>query len=368
MRKCLRTFIIIVFAVLPVSVFGTAGAAYAKEQTVYHVPPKSIAAYIAKQKGRKIAVLVWASWCPACRNNMDKYISYEKKFPGSMIMISVDSDLEQLKNYLNRKNLEPLKVIVVKKTAGQDLNSALKKLGISPVRSYPTAILLNENSVVVRQGSGSSMDIGFFLRQQARFRPPPPPEPTQEEKEAALKKYGSFTKPLYILAPNTDNGLHDFLDQHTGETVFFNSLLWRYHPTPKGASIANRDQMPPTDRFENPVFQRCWGKEYPEDGYLEKGYLGFPLPRDEKDIENGCSARIKFEFIYGEGHANTTRYSGMDKLEVSFGIFFKIQKEILPDQKTLYTLKEMPVSPKEAEIYLKHGPKVDLSTYHSVLE
>ncbi len=86
--------------------------AFAKEQTVYHVPPNKIAYYIAKKKGRKKAVVVWASWCPFCRKNMPAYIRQEKRTPGSMILISVDHDLEQLREYLDRTDLAPIKIIV----------------------------------------------------------------------------------------------------------------------------------------------------------------------------------------------------------------------------------------------------------------
>lgn len=138
-------------------------SAYAAPQSVYHVPPNDIASYIAGQKGRKRAVVVWASWCPYCRKDMSQYIAAEKNHPGSMVMLSIDEDLEQLRAYLDHRNLAPLKVIIVKHTAGQSLDNALSPLGIRPVRSFPTVILLDEKNAVVRQGDGSSINIEQFL-------------------------------------------------------------------------------------------------------------------------------------------------------------------------------------------------------------
>lgn len=141
--------------------------ALAKEQTVYHVPPNKIASYIAKKKGRKKAVVVWASWCPFCRKNMPAYVRQEKRIPGSMILISVDQDLEQLRDYLERTDLAPIKIIISQRTPGQSFNKALSRLGIAPVKSYPTTILLDEDNRVIQQSTGTPEEIAAFLGSDA---------------------------------------------------------------------------------------------------------------------------------------------------------------------------------------------------------
>lgn len=161
---------LMVLAVFAAAAFCGPAPALAKEQTVYHVPPNKIASYIAKKKGRKKAVVVWASWCPFCRKNMPAYIRQEKRVPGSMILISVDQDLEQLRDYLERTDLAPLKIIISQSTPGQSFNKALSRLGIAPVKSYPTTILLDEDNRVIQQSTGTPEEIAAFLAGDAPTR------------------------------------------------------------------------------------------------------------------------------------------------------------------------------------------------------
>lgn len=126
--------------------------ARAAEQPVYHVPPQKIATYIAGKKGRKRALIVWASWCPYCRREMPGLVKIEKEKPGSLNLVSVDEDFQDLRNYLNRTGPLPFRIIVVKDTPGQSLNKSLATLKIAPVKGYPTAIYLDETNKVVQQG------------------------------------------------------------------------------------------------------------------------------------------------------------------------------------------------------------------------
>lgn len=352
---------LVVLAVFAAAAFCGPAPALAKEQTVYHVPPNKIASYIAKKKGRKRAIIVWASWCPACRNKMYDYTNAERLFPGSMILISVDDNLEQLRNYLDKTDLTPIKTLIVQRTPGQSLDKALSRLGAKPIKSYPTAILLDENNKVVQQGSGTTLDILTHVR----FVKPAdkPPELTESQKNALLKQYPVFSDYLHVIAANDQNGLHAFLDKHIGRTVFIDAPILRYGVIPKGFSAADRDKIPPTDRFENPVIQRCWTEEMNQTSELESGSDGLPLPRDLEDIVKGCAFRIRFDLEGGNHSSSLNTMTGGDKHEILVAGFFAITKESLNDGKTLYILKEVEVPMQTLETFHKgmrkeHGQRI----------
>lgn len=326
--------------------------AFAKEQTVYHVPPNKIASHIAKKKGRKRAIIVWASWCPACRNKMFDYVHAARLFPGSIILISVDDNLEQLRYYLDKTDLTPIKTLIVQNTPGQSLNKALARLGAKPVNSYPTAILLDENNKVVQQGSGSSLDILSHVRVIKK-----PPELSEGQRNALFKQYPVFSDYLHIIAANDQNSLHAFLDKHIGQTVYIDTAILRYGLIPEGFTEADRDKIPPTDRFENPVVKSCWTEEMKQIPKLESGSEGLPLPLDAADIEKGCAYRIRFDLDGGDYSGGLNVASGMDKLEMTLMGFFTIEKETLDDGKTLYVLKEVEVPTQTLEVFNKYMRK-----------
>jgi len=141
----------------------TEPARAAEEQPVFHVPPQKIASYIAAKKGRKRALIVWASWCPYCRQKMPGLAKIEKQKPGSLTLVSVDEDFQDLRNYLNRTGALPFRIIVVKHTPGQSLNKSLATLKIAPVKGYPTAIYLDENNKVVQQGGLDIQHLRNFI-------------------------------------------------------------------------------------------------------------------------------------------------------------------------------------------------------------
>ncbi len=150
---------------LSLTVIGfTEPARAAEEQPVFHVPPQKIATYIAGKKGRKRALIVWASWCPYCRREMPGLVKIEKEKPGALTLVSVDEDFQDLRNYLNRTGLLPFRIIVVKDTPGQSLNKSLATLKIAPVKGYPTAIYLDETNKVVQQGGLDIDNLKQFLQ------------------------------------------------------------------------------------------------------------------------------------------------------------------------------------------------------------
>lgn len=184
------------------------------------------------------------------------------------------------------------------------------------------------------------------------------PAPSAEEK-TELSKYPSYTGALEVIAANEGNGLHAFLDANDGKTVFFETTVLRYKPTPEGVTEATREKMPPTDRFENAAFEKCWGGEDNRPGRLESGDDGFPLPLDAADIEKGCASRIKIELLQGDYGENVEAAGGFDKREIYVIGFFEVKKETLKDGKILYRLTETAVEDSTAQAFYTHATRKD---------
>lgn len=184
------------------------------------------------------------------------------------------------------------------------------------------------------------------------------PAPNPQE-QAELAKFAAYNGNIEIIAANEGNGLHAFLNANTGKTVFIETTVLRYKPTPAGVTAETRDRMPPTDRFENPAFLNCWGEEANRDGRLESGENGFPLPLDQADIGAGCATRIKIELAGGDYASNTDHASGLDKKESYFIGFFEVKKESLKNGKTLYRLTEVSQPEETAAAFYKHATKKD---------
>lgn len=185
-----------------------------------------------------------------------------------------------------------------------------------------------------------------------------PPAPNAQE-QAELAKFPAYTGNIEVIAANEGNGLHAFLDQNAGKTVFIETVVLRYKPTPEGLTAETRDRMAPTDRFDNPVFLKCWGEEANKDGRLESDETGFPLPDNQADIEAGCASRIKIELAGGDYGSNTDHAFGLDKKETYFIGFFEVKKENLEGGKTLYRLTEVSQPEETAAAFYKHATKKD---------
>lgn len=181
------------------------------------------------------------------------------------------------------------------------------------------------------------------------------------QEQAELEKFSSYNGSTEVIAANEGNGLHAFLNANTGKTVFIETTVLRYKPTPAGITAETRDRMPPTDRFENPVFLKCWGEEANKDGRLQSGETGFPLPEGQADIDAGCATRIKIELAEGDYGPNTDHAFGLDKKETYFIGFFQVKKESLEDGKTLYRLTEVSQPEETAAAFYKYATKKDRS-------
>ncbi len=184
------------------------------------------------------------------------------------------------------------------------------------------------------------------------------PAPSPQE-QAELAKFASYNGNIEVIAANEGNGLHAFLNENTGKTVFIETAVLRYKPTPEGITAETRDKMPPTDRFENPAFLKCWGEEANLPNRIESGEIGFPLPLNQVDIEAGCATRIKIEPAEGDTGPNVDRAAGFDKTETYFIGFFEVKKEGLEGGKTLYRLTEVSQPEETAAAFYKHATKKD---------
>lgn len=164
-------------------------------------------------------------------------------------------------------------------------------------------------------------------------------KPTAEDK-AELDKFPAYSGPLNILEANAENGLHDFLTANEGKTVYLDLSIVRYVPIDP-THIDQPDVRASTDRFENPVFTKCWPDQKVDyQGILNFGEDGFPLPLNADDIEAGCATRIRFESRMLTGSAHIPKLWGDNKVQLFVADFFTVSKSTLANGKTLYTLTQ----------------------------
>jgi len=170
--------------------------------------------------------------------------------------------------------------------------------------------------------------------------------PTTEE-QAELDKYPAYSGPLHILEANAENGIHAFLDANEGKVVYLDLAIVRYLPIDP-TSIDRPEVRAATDRYENPVFTKCWPDQKAEHhGILNFGEAGFPLPRDAEDIEAGCAARVRFDLEMIESVSAFPVAWGDNKVRVLLRGFFAVSKSAQDGGKTLYTLSEQQDIPLE---------------------
>ncbi len=164
-------------------------------------------------------------------------------------------------------------------------------------------------------------------------------KPTPDE-QAELAKYDSYSGALHVLEANAENRIHAFFDANEGKTVYLDLSIVRYIPIDP-IYLDETHVKASTDRFQNPVFTKCWPDQRADDhGILNFGEAGFPLPLDAKDIEAGCATRVRIEHQMIESVSAFGALWGDNKVQVFLKGFFSVLKTSLKDGKTLYTLKE----------------------------
>lgn len=155
------------FCVHTQSVYAQDGAKTKTEerqntQKILWVPPANIAKYIENTKGQKRVVVIYATWCPACRAKIPFLMEAEQKSPGSIIAISVDEDYKTYKRFYNQYDHVPFRLIV-NKGSQWSLAKALKAFGGKPWKAIPQVMFVNEANKVVSQGTHSNDSISRFL-------------------------------------------------------------------------------------------------------------------------------------------------------------------------------------------------------------
>lgn len=164
------------------------------------------------------------------------------------------------------------------------------------------------------------------------------PAPNAQE-QTVLEKYPSYTGEINVIDLNEDQAIHKFLKENDGKTVYVESAILRYEFLP--AELKKTDDIPPTDRFDNKVFQSCWKGMNKEHGSIDFGKTGVPLPVDQQDVDAACQYRIAVVMQDGLASKFAVANYGMDKFETFFDGFFTISSSEIDGGKTLYTLTQV---------------------------
>lgn len=123
----------------------------AQQKAAYLIPASKIASVIDQAKGKRSAVLIYASWCPYCRKMMPDMVKIAKAYPGQVIAISVDKEADTLKRYLDKSfGATPFPPIVWDQS--DILAKELSRFGIKPGRGIPFTAMLDEYGFVHQQG------------------------------------------------------------------------------------------------------------------------------------------------------------------------------------------------------------------------
>lgn len=143
---------------------GVFTPAHAKpgEQQLYHIPASKIASVIDQAKGKRAAVVIYASWCPYCRKVMPQIAKTAKAHPGQVIAISVDKDADTLKRYLD-KNFGQIAFLPIVWDQSDILAKGLSRFGIKPGRGIPFTALLDEYGFVHKQGVLDTQEVNTYL-------------------------------------------------------------------------------------------------------------------------------------------------------------------------------------------------------------
>lgn len=173
---------------------------------------------------------------------------------------------------------------------------------------------------------------------------------------ATLAAYPVFDKAIEVLDTNKNNGIHAFLKDNLGKTVYMDTAILVYLPmNPNLTKAKIKQDKFPTDRFENAVMtSSCWIAREGTPQFTDFGEQGYPLPLDKNDIEAGCATRIRFVLLWGDGQPGTFISKDIDRAELFLTGFFEIGKEDLEGGKTLYTLTQKEVPVETDELFFTH--------------
>ena len=180
------------------------------------------------------------------------------------------------------------------------------------------------------------------------------PQPTREE-QALLDQYPAYDKIIEVTQTNTQNPIHDFLAAHVGQTIYLDTAILSYAPVPPVITEETKTLLV-TDRFENPVMQKCWIDPGDWFGFTDAGPQGFPLPLDDADIAAGCATRLKLAYVYGDSSPGLEIRKGSNLVELVFTGFFEVTKSEPAPGKTLYTLTQKPMDDATSSAFARFKP------------
>ena len=179
------------------------------------------------------------------------------------------------------------------------------------------------------------------------------PRPSPEE-QAVLDQYPSFSDYVHFYQANTDNGIHKFLSENVGKTVFLDTSILRYAPLSSMVKTDTDRARIPTDRWDNATYNNCTPDQEEIQSFADHGEKGFPLPASEEDIERGCDTRVRFKLEWGDSSPGFMFFPGRNKVELVFSTFFDVSKETLEDNKTLYVLTQKEITEETRLIFEKY--------------
>ena len=217
-------------------------------------------------------------------------------------------------------------------------------IAVSRLSSVNRAFLYFISALVFLFGSSASQ-----ISHAADAAPRPSPE-----EQAVLDQYPSFSDYIHFYRANTDNGIHDFLSENVGRTVYLDAAILRYIPmSPAVQTDEDRARMP-TDRWDNQTYNNCTLQQEEIQSYADHGIKGFPLPASQEDIDAGCNTRIRFKLKWGDSSPGFMFFPGRNKVELVFSTFFDVSRQTLEGEKTLYVLTQKEVPEETRLIFDKY--------------
>ncbi|AGC50031.1 TlpA family protein disulfide reductase [Lawsonia intracellularis] len=80
----------------------------AHAEEIKTIQGKELAYFISQNKGKPIFITVFATWCPACRQEMPGIIATQQKYSKEQVTfigISLDDNVENLQNYIKQSKI-----------------------------------------------------------------------------------------------------------------------------------------------------------------------------------------------------------------------------------------------------------------------
>lgn len=109
-----------------------------------------------KEPGRKKAVMVFASWCSACKTAMPYYINLSNKIGVPFYALSIDQDEDSLEAFVEKQPQNKIRwVRVVNRCTGgkrcSGLSGAFKSFGMNYAGKTPTYAIFDGKGQVTHQ-------------------------------------------------------------------------------------------------------------------------------------------------------------------------------------------------------------------------